>query len=353
MARRSRRDDLLVVALRAFQDSGFQGTSIADIVDALGMTKAAFGYHLDSKEQLLVELVEPLLEDIDEVLDRFPAQPAWPDEGHRLLSDYLDVLIAHRDVVVWIDGDKAVLRHPTIGKRLAESNTRLRTAISGDDPSPASRLGASATLGALWRPLRNLTDLEVRPEREAILAAALAVAGTTRPATTPTRAKRRAKAQRRTRQKAVLGWREWLSLPDLSPSPVKAKIDTGARTSTLHAFGLSQHQRDGAPWVSFEVHPVQRSRLQATAVSYPVKGFRRVRSSSGHSELRPVIRTPVQIGDHNFDIDVTLTSRDEMGFRMLLGRAAVRRRFLVDAGRSFVQPLPRDAPHPERKEDGT
>jgi AcrR family transcriptional regulator len=180
MPRTSRRDELLGVALEAFQGRGYDGTSVADIVDVLGMTKAAFGYHLDSKEQLLIELVTPLLDDLDAALNRFPRHPSWPEEGERLLSTYLDVLIRHRDLVVWIDGDKAVLGHPIVGRRLAASDRRVREAIRGDNRSAAARLGASAVLGAMWRPLRNLTDLDAEREKEAMLTIAMTVAGTVR-----------------------------------------------------------------------------------------------------------------------------------------------------------------------------
>lgn len=144
--------------------------------------------------------------------------------------------------------------------------------------------------------------------------------------------------------KPIVGWRELIELPELCATPIKAKIDTGARTSALHAFNLAVVDREGAFWADFEIHPVQRSKRAAVAVACPVAGFRRIRSSSGHLERRPVIRTPIQIGSLRFDIDITLTSRDEMGFRMLLGRAALRRRFLVDPGRSYVQ-----APNTEPK----
>jgi AcrR family transcriptional regulator len=180
MPRSSRRDELLAAALAAFQERGYDGTSVADIVDALGMTKAAFGYHLDSKEQLLIELVTPLLDDLDATLDRFPSQPSWPGEGGRLLAAYLDVLLRYRDLVVWIDGDKAVLSHPIVGRRLAESNRRVREAIRGDNRSAAARLGASAALGALWRPLRNLPDVDAEREKEAMLTIAMAVVGKVR-----------------------------------------------------------------------------------------------------------------------------------------------------------------------------
>lgn len=135
----------------------------------------------------------------------------------------------------------------------------------------------------------------------------------------------------------TVGWREWVVLPDLCPTSIKAKVDTGARTSSLHAFAL-QVSSDTAPAIAtFEIHPVQRSSAEATVVEAKVEEFRLVRSSSGHSELRPVICSPIRIGAHEFDVDLTLTSRDEMGFRMLLGRAAVRKRFVVDPGRSYQQ----------------
>lgn len=140
-------------------------------------------------------------------------------------------------------------------------------------------------------------------------------------------------------KKALIGWREWVTLPGLCETPIKAKVDTGARTSSLHAFDLTVKSRDGAPWAHFEIQPMQKSRKKRTSVSSRVRGYKNVRSSTGHSQRRPVIRTTVRIGQQEFPIDVTLTSRDEMGFRMLLGRAAVRSRFWVDPGRSYLHPL--------------
>ena len=134
----------------------------------------------------------------------------------------------------------------------------------------------------------------------------------------------------------AVGWREWVTLPEMSELPVKAKIDTGARTSALHAFGLWIVDRDGTDWASFELHPVQRSSAGSVRVEAPVVSYRRVRSSNGQVENRPVVRTPVRLGGLEWPIEVTLASRDAMGFRMLLGRAAVRSRFLVDPGRSFL-----------------
>ncbi|MDH3705183.1 MAG: RimK/LysX family protein [Acidimicrobiia bacterium] len=136
--------------------------------------------------------------------------------------------------------------------------------------------------------------------------------------------------------KPFIGWREWLELPELGPDPVKAKIDTGARTSALHAFGLEIEDRRGVPHAHFELHPMQRSSQRSIEVARPIEGFRPVRSSNGRTEQRPVIVTTARLGDVEWPIEITLTSRDEMGFRMLLGRAAVRDRFVVDPGRSYL-----------------
>jgi hypothetical protein len=137
-------------------------------------------------------------------------------------------------------------------------------------------------------------------------------------------------------QRRTIGWREWVTLPDITAVPIKAKIDTGAATSALHAHRLSIVERDGEEWAEFEVHPVQRSRLHAATVALPVRAHRVIRSSSGHAQRRPVVSTRLHIGRRTFRIELTLTARDEMGFRLLLGRAAVRRRFVIDAGASYL-----------------
>jgi hypothetical protein len=138
----------------------------------------------------------------------------------------------------------------------------------------------------------------------------------------------------------VIGWREWVHLPDLLDWPIKAKIDTGARTSAIHSFGTRRFTERGAPWVEFLVHPVQRRRLPEIACVAAVSDERPVRSSSGEVGLRLVVETSIRIGDVKWPIELTLAGRDVMGFRMLLGREALRGRFLVDPGRSFRQPVP-------------
>lgn len=134
---------------------------------------------------------------------------------------------------------------------------------------------------------------------------------------------------------ASLGWREWVQLPELGVRRIKAKLDTGARTSALHAFGLREFVRDGVEMVRFEIHPVQRSAAAAVQAEATVVDRRAVRNSGGQQELRPVISTLVKVGDTEWPIELTLTRRDEMGFRMLLGRQALRGRALVDPGRSY------------------
>jgi len=133
----------------------------------------------------------------------------------------------------------------------------------------------------------------------------------------------------------VIGWREWVGLPDFGIREIKVKVDTGARSSSLHAFDLHTFERNGAQWVRFQVHPVQRKKDRTVEVEAEVLEYRSVRSSSGKATLRPVIVTNVTLMGITWPVELTLASRDEMGFRMLLGREAFRRRFLVDAGKSY------------------
>jgi hypothetical protein len=133
-----------------------------------------------------------------------------------------------------------------------------------------------------------------------------------------------------------MGWREWVALPDLSIARIKAKIDTGARSSAIHAFNLRQFDREGVRWVRFAIHPNQRSRRGEVVVEAPVLEYRRVRSSGGHVTNRPVILTTVAWKGVAWQVELTLAARDAMGFRMLLGRQAIRGRMVVDPGSAFL-----------------
>ncbi len=144
----------------------------------------------------------------------------------------------------------------------------------------------------------------------------------------------------------TLGWREWVGLPGHGLEWVKAKVDTGARTSSLHAAGLHTFEVENREWVRFSIYPWQRSTTDAIQVEARVLDRRQVRSSSGITERRPVVLLPVRMGNKIYDVEFTLTRRDEMGFRMLLGRQALRGRFLVDTGRSYLLGQP---PRTERR----
>lgn len=133
----------------------------------------------------------------------------------------------------------------------------------------------------------------------------------------------------------TIGWREWVGLPDLGTEFIKAKIDTGARSSALHAFKPKFFLRNEEEWVNFKIHPHQRCARGELSVEARIFEYRIVRSSSGAASKRPVIMTTLRLLGQEWLIELTLANRDEMGFRLLLGREAFRGRFLVDAGKSF------------------
>lgn len=137
------------------------------------------------------------------------------------------------------------------------------------------------------------------------------------------------------KEKQTIGWREWVALPALGIDRIKAKVDTGARTAALHAWQVRRFERDGELWVRFEVHPVQRDNGIRAACEARLAGEKVIRNSGGLREKRPVIVTDVKLGTHTWPIELTLTNRDQMGFRMLLGRASVRGRFVVDPSTSY------------------
>ena len=134
----------------------------------------------------------------------------------------------------------------------------------------------------------------------------------------------------------TIGWREWIGMPELGIAGLKVKVDTGARTSSLHAYDVEIFRRGSKDLVRFTLHPIQRDTKVTVHCESLLLEQRTVRSSNGARELRPVIQTPIEVAGHCWPIEITLTSRDAMGFRMLLGREAIRRRCLVDSGRSYL-----------------
>jgi len=138
----------------------------------------------------------------------------------------------------------------------------------------------------------------------------------------------------------LIGWREWVAFPDWGIEAMKVKSDTGARTSALHATDIEEFERDGRRWARFVVHPWQRSDLDAVRVEAPCVDQRAVTSSSGSKSIRPVVLASIALGGPPHDIELTLTRRDEMGFRMLLGRNGMAGRYVIDPSLSYVTGRP-------------
>lgn len=149
-----------------------------------------------------------------------------------------------------------------------------------------------------------------------------------------------------------VGWREWVGLPQLNVPSIKAKIDTGARTSALHAWSIEPFRRRGGVWLRFELHPAQRTHANRVPCEARCLDERTVRNSGGHVEKRYVIETLLQLGNFAWPIELTLTNRDQMGFRMLLGRTAFKDGILIDPMRSFLASTDKSPPRRKRSKIG-
>jgi hypothetical protein len=138
----------------------------------------------------------------------------------------------------------------------------------------------------------------------------------------------------------LLGWREWVSLPELNITQIKAKIDTGARSSALHAFAIHPYRKGGQRWVMFTIHPQQKNVDVSIECHAPIKDRRLVSDSGGHKQRRYVIETQIILGQSVITAEMTLTNRDSMLFRMLIGRTTINNHFIIDPNASYLQGKP-------------
>lgn len=138
------------------------------------------------------------------------------------------------------------------------------------------------------------------------------------------------------KDRMIIGSEEWCALPDLGIPAIRVRVDSGAKTSALHAFNIRQFRRGGTLWVSFEVHPLQKNRRTIVRCEAEVVDKRIVKSSSGIGEKRYVVRTELQLNDEHWPVELTLSNRDSMGYRMLLGREAMVGRVLVDPAAALL-----------------
>lgn len=137
-------------------------------------------------------------------------------------------------------------------------------------------------------------------------------------------------------RKKLIGWREWIGFPELGIDRIKAKIDTGARSSAIHAYRVRKLDDIDEPRVEFYLHPVQRQRSPELHCVARITDERSIKSSNGKLETRFVIITPMSLGEDIWPVELTLSDRDQMGFRVLTGRAAIRDRCIVDPGSSYL-----------------
>jgi hypothetical protein len=142
------------------------------------------------------------------------------------------------------------------------------------------------------------------------------------------------------KEKPFIGWKEWCALPLLNIREIKAKIDTGATTSALHAIILSISEYEGQKFIRFKVYPHQEDHYAPKICKAPLVAYRFVMSSNGQREKRYVIRTQITVGKTTYWTQITLTDRSPLRFRMLLGRMALKKRFVIDPGKSHLQGRP-------------
>jgi len=176
MAEASRRDLVLNTAQELFAQRGYDGTPISQIAAGAGVSKAAVSFHFESKETMLAELVEPLLSDLEAVFD-LQRDRSWPDGVWEIAGDFLDTLVRHHQVAVWVDSDRGVHDRAPFGERLLAIHSMLVDVLCANSDRTSERVKAISAAGGFWRPLRTLTQEEIIAHRQAILTAALSSYG--------------------------------------------------------------------------------------------------------------------------------------------------------------------------------
>ena len=179
-AARDTRARIVKAALPLFCDAGFDSTTVGDIAAEIGVTSAALYYHYDSKDAILVAVVEPLLDAIDEVLASAPGVDGTAESRRVLLDRFAEALIHARPLVCFVVQDLAVLHHPKVGRRLHHQQERLQALLAGPRRKPAL-VAATAATGAVWRPVINLSEQDLRLHRQTIVDAAVRALGAALP----------------------------------------------------------------------------------------------------------------------------------------------------------------------------
>jgi len=150
-------------------------------------------------------------------------------------------------------------------------------------------------------------------------------------------AKRSLKTKTKTRPLIIpIGWREWILFPDVSNFPIKAKIDTGARSSALHATHINSYEKDGNTWVKFRVYQGR----EFLSIDTPIIGYRKITNSFGHTEQRPVIKMKIKLGKNVWTTEVTLAKRSKLTHPMLIGRKSLKKRHVIHSHKSFLTGIP-------------
>jgi hypothetical protein len=159
----------------------------------------------------------------------------------------------------------------------------------------------------------------------------------------PSTSRKKVKSAKKTVTKAQpmeIGWREWVALPEFGVGRIKAKIDTGAKTSAIHAYRIQELEQDGASYAEFYLHPMQNRNKPEIFCIAPIVDKRLIKSSNGVAQERLIVRTTLEMGERSWEIDLSLTNRDDMGFRLLIGRDALRKNIVIRPGRSFLTGKP-------------